>query len=170
VNFAIAAGLGIFALATGLLGTATLAGTVLTTLLWANLMLGAFNLLPAFPMDGGRVFRAWAQRRHGRLKATEMAAKLGRWLAFGLGAWGLFNGNPVLALVGVFVWMAARRELAAVRYAAALERERMSDARWAAPPPRDFGHDPRVWANARRQPPRQPPPRVVIVQERPPVR
>ena len=124
VNFAIAAVLGLVGLGFGLFGGTGVASVVFTGLVWANLMLGLFNLVPAFPMDGGRVFRAWAARRYGRLQATEYATKLGRALALGFGLWGLFGGNPVLVLVAAFVWFAAGRELAGVRQQAAWEAER----------------------------------------------
>lgn len=88
----------------------------------ANAMLLLFNLIPAFPLDGGRLLRAWLWRRSGdRYRATSSAARLGRIAAFlmiggGLlelflqGAWsGLW-----LVLIGWFVWSAARSEEAAV--------------------------------------------------------
>ena len=118
VNLAIAAGLSLFGFATGILASGGLIGAVFTGLVWANLMLALFNLVPAFPMDGGRVFRAWATRRYGRVRATELATRLGRALAVGFGIWGVISSNPVLVLVAAFVWFAAGRELAGVRYAA----------------------------------------------------
>ena len=145
VNLAIAAILSLVALTTGLFaggGTSLGIGALLLNgLIGANLMLALFNLIPAFPMDGGRVFRAWAQRRYGRVRATQIAAKLGRWLAAGFGAWGLFSGNWVLMLVAAFVWFAAGRELAAVEHLAAHEREReaaerarVAQAQWIGGP------------------------------------
>jgi Zn-dependent protease len=129
VNLAIVALLGGVGWITGAFAGAGLVAVVFTGLVWANLMLALFNLIPAFPMDGGRVFRAWAAGRWGRLRATRMAAKLGRWLAAGFGVWGLFGGNPLLALVAVFVWFAAGRELAAVEQQALYEQEREAWAR-----------------------------------------
>jgi Zn-dependent protease len=129
VNLAIAAILGVVALTTGAFAGGGIAAVVFNGLVWANVMLAVFNMIPAFPMDGGRVFRAWAQRRYGRVRATRMAATLGRWLAVGFGAWGLFTGNFVLALVAVFVWFAARREQAAVEYLAAYEAQREAQER-----------------------------------------
>jgi Zn-dependent protease len=133
VNFAIAAVLSLVGFTTGAFASAGLAKLVFTALVWANLLLGLFNLIPAFPMDGGRVFRAWAQRRHGRLRATRMAAKLGRGLAVGFGIWALVAGNLVLGLIAVFVWFAAGRELAMVEAMAAYERERAAQAGWVGP-------------------------------------
>jgi Zn-dependent protease len=129
VNLAIAAVLSLVGFTTGAFAGAGIAAVVFNGLVWANLMLAVFNLIPAFPMDGGRVFRAWAQRRYGRVRATRMAARLGRWLAAGFGVWGLFSGNFVLALVAVFVWFAAGRELAAVEHIAAHERQREAQER-----------------------------------------
>lgn len=115
VNFAIAGVLALAGFAVGF-GSGGLWPLVLSGLMWANLMLGLFNLVPAFPMDGGRVFRALASKRVGPLRATQLAAKLGRYLAVGFGIWGVYEGTPVLVLVAVFVWIAAGRELASVRH------------------------------------------------------
>ncbi len=85
-----------------------------------NLAMGIFNLAPAFPMDGGRVLRAWLSRSRGRLAATEAALRISRALAWGFVIAGLFVG-PSLALVGLFLlWAGAaeRRRLALARAAA----------------------------------------------------
>ncbi len=99
-----------------------LVGTFVKGLAWANLGLGLFNLLPAFPMDGGRVLRAALTRRLGRLQATEIAAALGKVAAVGLGIWGLF-GNPFLILIAVVLWTVGGRELryARLRHAAQMQ-------------------------------------------------
>lgn len=89
-----------------------LPGGMVETLLAANLMLAAFNLLPAFPMDGGRVLRALLAMRFERLAATRAAVRIGQVLALGLGVAGFF-GSPLLILIGVFVWFGAQAELAA---------------------------------------------------------
>ncbi|MHC0052964.1 site-2 protease family protein [Actibacterium sp. D379-3] len=75
-----------------------------------NLFLAAFNLLPAFPMDGGRVFRAVLALFMPREKATGIAAGAGQVLAFLFGFWGLTSGNPVLLLIAIFIFMAAAAE------------------------------------------------------------
>jgi Zn-dependent protease len=95
------------------------AGGLLRTLLAANLMLAVFNLLPAFPMDGGRVLRAALALRMDRVRATRVAARVGQTLAIGLGLLGLM-GNPFLILIAVFVWIGAGSEALAVEADAGL--------------------------------------------------
>jgi Zn-dependent protease len=134
VNFAIAGVLALVGFSFGIFASSGLLAVVFTGLLWANLMLGLFNLVPAFPMDGGRVFRAWAARHYkDRVRATQMATKLGRALALGFGLWGLYTGNPVLVLVAAFVWFAAGRELASVERMAEIDDERQMHAQWIGP-------------------------------------
>ena len=86
-----------------------------STLMWLNVGLAAFNMLPAFPMDGGRVFRALLSVPMGRLRATEVAAGLGRLLAVGFGVYGLFSGAFNVVLLSIFVFLAAGAELRRVR-------------------------------------------------------
>src|SRR5271168_4274723 len=75
----------------------------------ANIFLAVFNLIPAFPMDGGRVLHALVAMRVGGPRATEIAARIGQALAFGLGFLGLF-GNPLLVFIAIFVYIAAAGE------------------------------------------------------------
>lgn len=84
-----------------------------TRLAVVNIVLVVFNLIPAFPMDGGRVLRALLSYRLDRLQATRIAARIGQAAAFGLGFLGLF-GNPLLIFVALFVFLAATHESYAV--------------------------------------------------------
>jgi len=70
-------------------------------------------------MDGGRVLRALLASRTTYLKATQTAAAAGRWIGFGFGLAGLFT-NPMLILIGLFVWVGATEEAAAARMRSAL--------------------------------------------------
>ncbi len=83
---------------------------LLGRLAYVNLLLAAFNMIPAFPMDGGRVFRALLCLKMDRVKATRIAAVGGQMVAIGLGFLGLTSGNPILVLIAVFVFIAANAE------------------------------------------------------------
>jgi CBS domain-containing protein len=74
-----------------------------------NFFLALFNMIPAFPMDGGRVLRALLATRLGFVRATEIAAFIGQGCAFALGFAGLF-GNPLLIFIAIFVYLAAASE------------------------------------------------------------
>jgi Zn-dependent protease/CBS domain-containing protein len=76
----------------------------------ANIFLVVFNMIPAFPMDGGRVLRALLAMKLGRARATQVAAFLGQALAFAFGFLGLVGGNPLLLFIGIFVYIAAAGE------------------------------------------------------------
>jgi Zn-dependent protease/CBS domain-containing protein len=84
-------------------------GGLIDQLAAVNIFLAVFNLIPAFPMDGGRVLRALLASRLGYVHATEVAAMIGQWVAFGLGFLGLF-GNPLLIFIAIFVYLAASAE------------------------------------------------------------
>lgn len=75
-----------------------------------NIFLAVFNLIPAFPMDGGRVLRAALAMWLGQAKATRVAAQIGQGFAFLLGFVGLTSGHPMLVLIAFFVFMAAGGE------------------------------------------------------------
>ena len=84
-----------------------------------NLALAVFNMVPAFPMDGGRALRAILAERIDYVRATEVAASIGQGLALVLGLVGLL-ANPWLVFIALFVWMGARGEASAVGMRGAL--------------------------------------------------
>ena len=89
--------------------SALLKGNMLQQLLVVNLFLAAFNLLPAFPMDGGRILRAVLALRMDHIAATRMAASVGQAFALWLGLVGLLY-NPFLLFIALFVWIGAMAE------------------------------------------------------------
>jgi Zn-dependent protease len=99
-----------------------LAVQFLTLLFWSNVGLLLFNLLPCFPMDGGRVLRALLSMRLGILRATEIAAAVGIVLAVCIGVL-LFRTNPMVAVLAVFVIFAGQAELRGIRWREAQRRQ-----------------------------------------------
>lgn len=75
-----------------------------------NIFLGGFNLVPAFPMDGGRVLRSLLAKRWSFVSATRIAADVGKAFAFVFGILGLINGNLFLVLIAFFVYIGASQE------------------------------------------------------------
>lgn len=102
--------IGIGALAGARLWPPTLfAGSWLARIAWLNLLLGAFNLLPALPMDGGRVFRALLARNHSHAEATRIASQVARLLAVAMAVAG-FLFDYWLVIIALFVWLGANSE------------------------------------------------------------
>jgi len=99
-----------------------------TRLAAVNIWLVLFNLIPAFPMDGGRVLRALLALRYGRARATNVAAGIGQGLAFVFGFLGLISGNVLLVFVAIFVYLAASGEAMAVNLQDATRDLRVADA------------------------------------------
>src|SRR5215216_1488208 len=89
-------------------------GSFAERLMIVNIWLVLFNLIPAFPMDGGRVLRALLAMRMDFVRATQVAATIGQGLAFVLGFIGLFS-NPFLLFIAFFVWIGASQEAGAVQ-------------------------------------------------------
>jgi Zn-dependent protease len=96
-------------------GVASFAASFAVSLWMANGLLMLFNLLPVFPMDGGRVLRALLASGLGSLRATEVAAAVGVVLGLLLCAAGVLLKLPSLAVVPLFVIVAGQMELAALR-------------------------------------------------------
>lgn len=104
----------------GPLATASVAGPAgagfVGSLIAVNIVLVLFNMLPAFPMDGGRVLRSLLAMFMSYSSATEIAGRVGQGMAILLGIAGLFASMPNLALIAVFVFLAASAELARARW------------------------------------------------------
>ncbi|MFZ5472158.1 MAG: M50 family metallopeptidase [Myxococcota bacterium] len=92
-----------------------------------NLFLGAFNLLPAFPMDGGRILRSALTGKLGRVRATRVAGMFGKGFALLFGIFGLLSFNIILLLIAFFVYMGAEAETRQVLMEAALGHVRVRD-------------------------------------------
>ncbi|HJX56166.1 MAG TPA: CBS domain-containing protein [Methanoregula sp.] len=92
-----------------------------------NVILFAFNLLPAFPMDGGRVLRAWLAKRMPLHRATKIAADIGKGFAIVFGLIGLFFFSPFLILIALFIYIGASMESTAVKYSYLLQNVTVGD-------------------------------------------
>lgn len=99
----------------------------LPILIGINVWLVLFNLIPAFPMDGGRIFRALLAMRIGRPRATRVAAIVGQVIAGIFVLYGLLSGQFMLALIGFFVFTTARTENAMVQLDTLLRRFKARD-------------------------------------------
>ena len=113
VNVVIAALLVVWLSATGTLSSgeplSLVSGPFLERLLLVNVFLVGFNMIPAFPMDGGRVLRALLASRTDYVRATSIAASIGQGFALVFGFVGLFF-NPFLLFIALFVWIGAGQE------------------------------------------------------------
>jgi Zn-dependent protease/predicted transcriptional regulator len=125
VNVVVAAIMGLFALLANvsisnplraISGGAGLSLEALFTYIFVyNIMLAVFNLLPAFPLDGGRIFRSLLAMKLEYVRATNIAAAVGRALAIMLGLFAIFNGNIFLILIAIFIFTAGDQEAQMVR-------------------------------------------------------
>ena len=93
-----------------------------------NILLFGFNLLPAFPMDGGRVLRAWLARRMPLSRATRIAADVGKGFAVVFGIVGLLFLNPILIIIAFFIYIGASQEATFLRYNILLQDITVADA------------------------------------------
>jgi Zn-dependent protease/predicted transcriptional regulator len=118
VNVVIAAGLFAYLFVTSSLvplNELTIAsGSFIERVMLINVILVLFNLLPAFPMDGGRVLRAILAMNMEYVRATQIAATVGQGMAFLFGFIGLFS-NPFLLFIALFVWIGASQEASMVQ-------------------------------------------------------
>src|SRR5262244_2948646 len=99
-----------------------------------NLFLGLFNLLPAFPMDGGRIVRAVLTERYGLLRATQIAVGLGKAFAVLFGIIGLFSFNIILIIIAFFIFLGADAESRGVLVKAMMGHVRVRDLMSASHP------------------------------------
>lgn len=106
--------------------------TLAERLLIVNVMLVLFNMVPAFPMDGGRVLRALLAMNMGAPRATALAARIGQGFAFLFVLLGLFY-NPILMFVGVFIYLAAASEEQAAAFTGFASRLKVRDAMEPSP-------------------------------------
>lgn len=122
VNFLLAIGLilvapllGVSLSTRGLLSLANLLGelslsSIFIYVFTTNLFIGLFNLIPAYPMDGGRILRALMATRLSYTRATSVAVAIGQVLSWGFGLWGFLNGNFFLIILAFFVYSGAAQE------------------------------------------------------------
>ena len=92
-----------------------------------NIILFAFNLLPAFPMDGGRVLRAWLAKRMPLHRATRIAADIGKGFAVVFGLVGIIFLSPMLLLIAFFIYIGASQETTSVKYSVLLQDIRVGN-------------------------------------------
>ncbi len=122
--------IGIMFLCDAVIGSAPLAGVFVFTFGYLgllNVFLFGFNLLPAFPMDGGRVLRAWLARGMPLNKATRIAADVGKVFAVLFGLLGIFLLSPILILIAFFIYIGATQESTAIRYSFLLKDVTVGD-------------------------------------------
>ncbi|AGA26260.1 site-2 protease family protein [Singulisphaera acidiphila] len=119
-------------------GTPVILGAFAMNLLSINIVLVLFNMIPAFPMDGGRVLRAALSGWLGRVRATMIAASIGRGLATLFGLYSLVHGDWFQVILAMFIYVVAGAELRQVlaegRSDSDSDSHNGSDDVWVAPP------------------------------------
>lgn len=110
-----------------------------------NTMLLLFNMLPSFPMDGGRVLRGWLSQKRGALEATRIASQIGKYMSIGFIVIGLTTGRFSLALIGVFILISGGSEYRMMQVKAWQEAQLGVDS--LSPEP-EFTADPPPYAHA----------------------
>lgn len=110
-------------------GFATTVFNFLPAMFFLNLVLGIFNLIPAFPMDGGRILRALLSIKLKRVTATLIAARIGQVIAIAAVWYGIMseNAGPTTALIGVFIFMMAQQEYRFVKTESRLNENHVRD-------------------------------------------
>ncbi len=96
-------------------GEASLAAGIVESFIGINLALGLFNLLPAFPMDGGRLLRSWLATKCDWLEATEKAVRIGRSVALAAAIIGFMKGFFLVPIIALYVWLMGQKELFVMR-------------------------------------------------------
>ncbi|MFO0866862.1 MAG: site-2 protease family protein [Gemmataceae bacterium] len=103
----------------------------LSLLAWLNVGMILFNMIPAFPLDGGRVLRALLAFKYDRLRATRIAVRVGTVLIFSLAILSFFfTGSIWLGIIGMFLYFAGQREVAMLEYRDWLRRQAESEPSW----------------------------------------
>ncbi len=100
---------------------------LLPMLLMGNVALAGFNLLPAFPMDGGRIFRSLLSLKLGRVRATQIASYLGNLFGIGMVIWGIYYSEIIIPFIGIFVFLLATHEYRMVKMESILKRNTVAD-------------------------------------------
>lgn len=98
----------------------------LVAIMKANFLLVIFNMIPAFPMDGGRVLRSLLSMRIGRIKATYFASILGQICSVGFLVYGIYSYQPILAIISFFIFYTARQEYQQVKTDDLLSRHKVA--------------------------------------------
>jgi len=111
----------------GLMDVELAGGSFLVNLVWVNIALAVFNLVPAFPMDGGRVLRALLATRLSYARATRIASRIGQVLAGLFMLIGVMKPQPIWVLIGLFIYLGASQEAALVELKAALGSATISE-------------------------------------------